>query len=271
MPQLGRIYHPLRLLLPGPVRRGLKVLIPPAVRARLDPLQDPAHDWPLPGALSGYRFKVRGPAEAQYVLAEYEPRVCAAIQHSVRPGMVCVDVGANIGYLTLLLAHCSGPGGKVYAFEALPSNADQARENVRINRLGDQVCVENRAVSDGSQDRIVLYEGDSTLEFSLIPRAGHSERIEVPAIALDDYFPEGTPVGFVKVDVEGAEGRVVAGMPRILGQQRPVLLVELHGEAGVPALEALAAAGYRFTDLDGRLVSPAGGSATPSHVIATLR
>lgn len=82
--------------------------------------------------------------------------------------MTCADVDAQIGYMTLLLARCSAPTGNgVRVFEALPGNAELARQNVAINRLSGRVIIEHLAMSDGSLHRAFLYKGDATFEFSL--------------------------------------------------------------------------------------------------------
>lgn len=226
--------------------------------------------WRLAGPLSGCRFRVRNDEEGQYVLADpcYEPEVCRIIEQVVRPGMTCADVGANIGYITLLLAKCCSPWGKVYAFEAVPSNADQARENISINGLSHRVVVENFAVSDKSASGVLLYEGDSTFEFSLLPRSRHTGGIEVSTIALDDYFGEESALDFVKVDIEGAEEKAVNGMRNILSNQRPTLLIEIHDERGCSAVEHLIASRYSVFDLEGRPVGRQAKSASISHVLA---
>ena len=252
---LQHLYHRLHLLLPHPVRGVLKTLVPGSVQERLDPLKDPNYLWPLHGSLTGYVFKLRNTAEWQYVLSDFEPSVCAAIERVVQSGWVCADIGANIGYLTLLMARCCEPGGKVYAFEALPSNAELARENVAINNLAERVVVENLAVSDGSASRVFLYEGDPSFEFSLLSRVGHTGGLEVSAVTLDSYFAGKDRLDFVKMDIEGAEGQAVRGMRHVLHNQRPTCLIEIHGELGMPAFSELISAGYTLFDLDGHPIS----------------
>lgn len=170
--------------------------------------------------------------------------------------MICADVGAHIGYMTLLLAKCSGSTGKVYAFEALPANVEQLRKNVAISCLSDRVTVENLAISDGSLDRGFLYEGETSFEFSLLPHPNQTGGIEVPAVALDTYFPEKSQLDFVKMDIEGAEGQAIAGMRRILRSQRPICLIEIHGNHGLLALDELITAGYALLDLDEHPIDP---------------
>ena len=73
----------------------------------------------LPEPVSNWLRLVR----VVWLRKEYEPELTDVIRHVVRPGWVCVDVGANIGVITRLLAELTGPNGRVIAFEAFPPNA----------------------------------------------------------------------------------------------------------------------------------------------------
>ena len=159
--------------------------------------------------------------------------------------------------------------GKVYAFEPLPSNAELLRENIALNNLAERVIVEDLAISDGSANRLFLYTGDSTTEWSLLPRVGHTGGIEVLAVTLDNYFAGGGQLDFVKMDIEGAEGQAVRGMYHLLHNQRPTCLIEIHGEPGLPALSELISAGYTVFDLNDYPVSPSDvGPKLISHILA---
>lgn len=267
---LKLLFHRLRLLLPERLRRILKNIGLKSLVRRFDPFEDEGYKYPLTGPLAGCVLKVSSLSERQFVTAVpcYEPDVCEAIVRLVHPGMICADVGANIGYITLLMAKCCGPAGKVYVFEALPRNARLAQENVAVNSLTERVVVENVAVCDKSGDHVFLYEGDTTSEFSLLPRAGHSGRLAVPTIALDDYFVDRPPPDFVKMDIEGAEAQAVVGMQKLLREHLPIMLLELHGEPGASALRFLIEAGYSVTDLSGSLVDDWLDSSAPSHILA---
>jgi len=164
----------------------------------------------------------------------------------VKPGWTVVDLGAHIGYFSLLLAKCVGPTGKVFAFEPLPSNVALLRENVALNSYEDIIRVEAQAVTDAS-GFVDLHDGPTPFQASMVWYQGNAGRI-VPACSLDDFFrPQGFPqIDFQKVDVEGAESLVIAGMETILTQSKPVLLLELHGEAARPGLERLIEANYQL-------------------------
>ena len=88
--------------------------------------------------------------EKDYWLGTYETDLQAGIADLVKPGSVAYDLGANIGYITLLLARSVGENGRVFAFEALPANQDRLMSNIQLNVLDDRVTVMPVAVSNRS-------------------------------------------------------------------------------------------------------------------------
>ena len=217
------------------------------------------------GPLAGLRLRLPSGLETLYVNESYEPEVAAALARLVRSGWICVDVGAHIGYFTLLLARLVGEEGTVLAFEAAPDNARLLAQNVKLNKLESRVLVENLAVADGPAE-VELYParaGGST-EWTLdeafasredtLPTERHG--VPVRAVALDDYLPSGARLELVKMDIEGAEATAIPGMRRLLREAQPIVLLEFHREVGWPAVEELRACGYQFEELDGREIDP---------------
>jgi FkbM family methyltransferase len=210
--------------------------------------------WAGSGTLAGMR--VCDPALEGYALGTAEPSATRVCQQVVRPGWTCVDVGAHRGYFTLLLASLSGDGGRVFSFEAHPENARTVARHVALNRLAGRVRVENVAVSDGSAAELTLFHGrpGSSFEWNIIGRDVFGQPTEaaltVPARALDGYFPAGERIDFVKVDAEGAEAQILAGMGRIIRESRPIALVEFHTEEGWAGRRELVSAGYDLFDVD---------------------
>jgi FkbM family methyltransferase len=243
----------------GPLRRLVE---------QSDPRLDSHYVWAMDGPLAGYRMHLLPGPHLQYITGPYEPRVCAAIRRLVRPGDVCADVGANIGYMTLLMASATGAQGRVVAFEALPDNVALLRENIALNHLDDRVRVVHGAVSDGSLNRVFLYEGNSTFEFSLLPRPGHSGGLEVSTVTIDNIFPQGQPLHFMKFDIEGAEGEALVGMRRVLREQRPVCLLEIMPENSQVIADEVGAADYVFTNLEGHSCEPPFDRGATPHIIA---
>lgn len=134
----------------------------------------------------------------------------------VRPGDVVIDVGANVGVLTVLLASRVGPLGHVYALEPESRNAAMLRRNVRRNGLSN-VSVVQKAASDASGWR-TLYRSMTNNELHRMqPSSFCRETVAVECVSLDDLLAaEHRPVAWIKVDVEGHEHRVLRGMRRCL-------------------------------------------------------
>jgi FkbM family methyltransferase len=199
----------------------------------------------------------------------YEPELTAAIERAVEPGWTCADVGAHVGNITEALVRLVGSKGRVVTFEAHPANAAELKERFR---RAPNVEIVNAAVSDGSSERLALYAGrnDYSTEWNIV---GHDVEgaptrveVEVPAVALDDWFAPGTQLHFVKIDVEGAEGLVLAGMRRLLRETRPVLAVEFHDDDAWDSRAELLEAGYSLARTNGSAIAL--DAARVYHVIA---
>jgi FkbM family methyltransferase len=199
----------------------------------------------------------------------YEPELTSAIERVVQPGWTCADVGAHIGNITETLVGLVGRHGRVVAFEAHPTNAAQLRDRFRRTR---RVEIVNAAVSDGASERLALYAGrhDNSTEWNVV---GHNVEgtptrleLEVPAVSLDSWFSSGEPLHFVKIDVEGAEGLVLAGMRRLLHEQRPVLAIEFHDDEAWASRSELLEAGYGLSRADDSPIDAA--SPRVYHVMA---
>lgn len=203
--------------------------------------------------LAGFYMLLDLQSEKDYWLGTYEPELQEAITGLVQPGMVAYDLGANIGYITLLLARCVGESGQVIAIEALPDNLERLDSNITLNKLDPIVKIVHGAVVERSQ-QVNFYVGPSDGMGKVEGSAGrqdleYSETITVEGIALDDFvYQSGNPVPqFVKIDIEGGEVLAFQGMKRVLNDARPIVLMELHGpEAAVAAWQALTDAGYQI-------------------------
>ncbi|MHB8624630.1 MAG: FkbM family methyltransferase [Aggregatilineales bacterium] len=121
------------------------------------------------------------------VWGEYEPESCAAILRHVRPGMCVLDIGAHIGYHTLLLSKQVGHAGQVICFEPLSENRLLLHENLRLNGLAMQVTIEPMAVADRVSLTLLKY-GPSTSQASLTSiTTSPFEGEVVPVCDLDSY------------------------------------------------------------------------------------
>lgn len=203
------------------------------------------------GDLRGYRLLLNLKTEKSRWLGTYEPELAEAARAFLKPGMTVYDVGANIGYLSLLLAHHVRPHGKVFAFEALPSNAERIRRNLALNALENRITLIESAVADRGGE-ITFFVHESVGMGKVAGSAGRREEryqaeIRVPALSLDDFvYQQGNPPpDAVKMDIEGGEVLALPGMKRLLTEHHPLLFLELHGpESEQAAWQILTDAGY---------------------------
>lgn len=216
-------------------------------------------------------------------LGVWEPAETAFMNRFLRPGMTVLDVGANVGYHTLLAAQRVGPGGRVVAFEPDPWNHELLTRNLDLNRAANVVVVRT-ALGRGPGEAVLARSrsnfGDHRVGVAGPDRVGVSIRID----SLDNQFREiGVgPVDLLKIDVQGYEAEVFAGMADTLRAAPPrAILMEYwpHGiraAGGDPDAVAaqLAAAGYApgFLEPDGSITpaDPAGLAArVPAAIAAT--
>lgn len=191
----------------------------------------------------------------------YEREQTALFEQLLRPGATVLDVGANVGYYTLLASVLVGDAGRVHAFEPEPRNAGFLRDHVRINRRGN-VTVQQAAVSDRA--------GTARFDFGSGSGTGHladAGAIEVRTLRLDDHCAEhGLAPSAIKIDVEGAEMSVLQGARETLARHRPLLFLSTHGaDVHRACLAFLRELGYELTPILG------GDVESTTEVLATAR
>lgn len=144
----------------------------------------------------------------------YEPMTTKIISKLIKDGDVVVDVGANIGYYTLLFSRLVGKNGVVYAFEPGPTNFEFLEKNIELNGYKN-IVAEKKAVSD-TAGIIKLYMHETNPGGHTIKNAYENlKSIDVESITLQNYFSD-KKICFIKVDVEGAEDLVLKGAGRII-------------------------------------------------------
>lgn len=208
----------------------------------------------LGGPNRGLRWRTGSSVHGCWV-GTYERDKVELLSRHVRPGMVAYDIGANAGYYTLLLSRLVGPSGRVYAFEPLPENLVNLLHHVTVNGLANCELVA-AAVSDGNG--LAGFQVAASNSMGSITQG--PAQLRVPTVSLDALtaglgLP---PPDFVKMDVEGAEGGVLAGATRLLGECDGAWFVALHGEEPARASAAiLRQHGYRVHALSGTEVDEA--------------
>ncbi len=205
------------------------------------------------GDLAGYSMLLDMQLEKDYWLGTYEPELQTAVHELVQPGAVIYDVGANIGYVSLLLAKAAGEKGKIYAFEALPENVERWRRNVVLNGMENRLRLFSGAVTKSSGPVRFLVHSSGGMGKAAGSAGRHDQyqsEISVPGISLDEFvYGQGNPSPqVVKMDIEGGEVLALPGMRRVLAEARPLILMELHGpESSRAAWDNLRSAGYQIS------------------------
>lgn len=183
------------------------------------------------GPAAGLRFDP-GPSNPAYGSGDNELPVQSTLQRCLQPGDVFYDIGANVGFLSVVGAHCVGPQGAVHAFEPLPANVALVRRNASLNGFA-QIVVHPIAVGDvtgRAQLVVAAYSGGSALAAVEAPPDATGESIEVDISTVDALVERGLPPPtLVKIDVEGAELLVLKGMELVCARHAPRILYELDG------------------------------------------
>jgi FkbM family methyltransferase len=153
-------------------------------------------------------------------LGKYEPYETKLILRQTKKGDVIVDIGANIGYYTILLADKVGKKGKVYAFEPDLTSFEILEKNIKANKLENIVAIN---VAIGSKNgKLELYK--SKENFGDHKLYGKGERKAVKVINLDNFLEE--KVNLMKIDTQGWEPEVIEGAKRIIKEWKPILFME---------------------------------------------
>lgn len=156
----------------------------------------------------------------------HEPFTTELFNKEIKRGDVLLDIGAHIGYYTLLFARIVGKEGKVYAFEPDPANFVLLKKNVEINDYQNVILVD-KAVSDKS-GKNKLYKSEK-LETSVNSiyniHSGH-KFIDIESVRLDDYFKNyNGKIDWIKIDIEGAELAALQGMASLLEKNKNIKIV----------------------------------------------
>ncbi len=154
----------------------------------------------------------------------WEMWVTEAMLGFLRAPMVAIDVGANLGYYTLLMADLVGPAGRVHAFEPNPLIRRRLAQSVAVNGFGRRTTVHGAPLSDraGETVRLVVPEGEPKNAHILPDRPG-AVGMALQTTTIDTVVGDG-PVDFIKIDAEGAELAIWHGMRRLLDRRQSLAI-----------------------------------------------
>lgn len=157
----------------------------------------------------------------------YEKGTIQLLEHYLEPGSVFLDIGANIGLMSVIASKCVGEKGTVYAVEANPGTVPILQANTELNQCKN-IEILPLALSD-AQGTAVLFENWEVNRggASLISQSDGQQGIEVKMERLDDLFDENSALHLVKIDVEGFEPQVIRGGINWFRKQLPVFIIEV--------------------------------------------
>jgi len=193
-----------------------------------------------------------------FFAGDLDPKVSAVCRRLVRPGDACLDIGANIGLVTLLLARLAGSAGWVHAVEPNPANLDLLRHSLARLPVANVTLHAVALGADAGTCTLAVPAGNRGAA-SLVPGriAAPVASVNVPVLALDELPGiHERKLRLMKLDVEGFEAQVLAGADRLLRTQPPQAILFEHNDgtppAASPIVARLRAAGYRILALPRR-------------------
>lgn len=179
----------------------------------------PGHEYEI--IVNGYKMllpikrnnKIDGISYAIIINRAWEPYTTNLFKQLILKGMNCIDIGAHVGYFTLLMAELVGDSGRILAFEPAAENYNFLVENIKLNNFKNITAIQ-KAVSDRTgQAKLYLNRSGSDLHTLYGQGSDCTESIAVNRVSIDEFLRgEMCPVDIMKIDVEGGELAVLSGM-----------------------------------------------------------
>jgi FkbM family methyltransferase len=180
----------------------------------------------------------------------WEMWLTEVLADTIRPGMMAADIGANLGYFTMIMADLVGETGAVHAFEPNERIAMRLRQSVQVNGFGSWATVHETALSDAEGDQFLVVPLQEPKNGYLNPTASGSGSLAVKTRRLDQYADLAN-VDVLKIDADGSEERIWDGMEAILRRGRPMTVflefaAARYADAGA-FLDQIAAHGFSLS------------------------
>lgn len=201
--------------------------------------------------MCGQPYTLRGEARPDGSDRDY------AVLRQLAGGKHCVlDVGANVGLTSLVMGSVIAGDGRIYAFEASEAASQLIRDNAGLNGLSAQIIVVNALIAERSGLAIDFYGDAASGSASIIPGyLAHHQPLRKASLALDDFVAGGgCAPELIKIDVEGAEVRVIDGLKQTMRELRPLLFIELHSWGDLTVSDTADALRQRLDPLDYKLI-----------------
>ncbi|MGZ4903766.1 MAG: FkbM family methyltransferase [Halobacteriota archaeon] len=179
--------------------------------------------------VAGFHMCISDESAYEYTLKDYEPDVVRHFVSAIKPGDIVIDIGANIGYYTLVAARSVGEKGRVYAFEPDPTNFNMLTENVTANSFTNVVPIQ-KAVCATTGTTQLLQKKASTHSLFDHPLAPTKRSVPVETVTLDDFLSalshvDQQRVSLVKIDAEGAEPLILEGLVNFIKRKSVLTII----------------------------------------------
>ncbi len=201
------------------------------------------------GPMAGILLRPSSHTSHAHLTGTYEVDVLAAVQGLVKEGMVCYDLGASIGYITLLLARRAKT---IYAFEPSPVAQEEMRAHLAANQFSNVEIVPHPV---SNTCRKVRFAVNDNAFGSSINESGKSKwaELEVETVVLDEFADSHVDPDLIKIDIEGEEANALSGAEKLLARKKPLIVCELHGrDVAIKVRDILHRHGYTLTTLEGK-------------------
>jgi len=199
------------------------------------------------GPIKGYRFGLF--TGTRFIRGTYHRNEAERIERLANAGDVVFDIGAHVGYYTVLASRIVGDRGRVFAFEPLPLNLEYLNRHIRANRLTN-VTVFDAAV--GSTEGWLSFDIGKGSGRGRLNANSDNTSLQVQVLKLDALFRAGRlpSPNLIKMDIEGGEAEALKGAAVMLSQCYPIIILSTHGPAVKIECESfLASLGYRLSYL----------------------
>ena len=183
--------------------------------------------------VNGYKmqlsFEEPGISKGLLLFRTREKAELGVVKKILKPGMRFLDIGANIGFYTILAAKIVGKNGKVYAYEPYPTSYNVLIDNIKLTGISNIVDAHNMAVADESIIK-KLYLGKGSNVHSFSDHAGTNQYVEVPTIDINKLLVNiGEPVHLMRMDLEGYERQLFLRLDKTLANYLPKrIFFEIH-------------------------------------------
>ncbi len=189
----------------------------------------------------------------------HEKTITSLVKKEIKQGDTVLDIGAHIGYYTIIFSNLVGPKGHVYSFEPDPQNFSLLEKTVKENKLTNVHIFQN-AVSDKNESVEFFQSNVDSIGNRMFDSNESGIKIQINSISLDKFFKDKfNEINFIKMDIQGAEGLAIKGMTNILQNNKKLKIIQewwpsaikKYGVDADSHLKLLEKLGMIFYEIDG--------------------